>query len=461
MTDTAQQAPYALEAEQALLGALLLEPRTLPDIQAIIKAEMFFLKRHGLIYQAMIKTAKLGVLDYITISQTLSEMKALDEIGGQAYLTSLVNETPSAMHVEVYAGIVERSHRRRKYMQASDEMRRLALDEEINIDQVAGEIETLVSSVNADAPLHRSKTAFDVADGVYEQIIAGSNLLQDNPQYIYGIATGYRLLDWKIDGILPGYVTTLAGETGIGKTAIVCNIALNAACSGYRREETRPANVVIFSGEMHENDLGRRMISIMSNVNARDIRRGFPNTPAGKQDRRRAEEAVATFSQLPIVFETGQRLSTSGLRSVVRRYLSQNKLDLLILDSILQVDPKVNKAKQEQDWLKINSVLEDLEEIAQTFNIPILATAQIGRSGYNTKPTLGNIKRGSAIEEKSAVVLLMYRTEDEDQNGNRIIALDIAKHRHGENSQVRFVYDNARTEFHEIDERQITGYMGV
>lgn len=454
-----QHVPFSQEAEEALLGAILLDSKPFLDIAEFLKPDAFFIKRHEYIWTALTRLQNRNdPIDYITVSQELASMKVLDEIGGQPYLTYLVNNTPSSVYAEVYGRLVERADIRRKMLEATDEIRKLALDEERPTADIIAEMQAITFSIQDASPLHRSRTAFEVASTVYEQVERGSDLMVDNPKYLTGIATGFPLLDWMIDGIPYGYITTIAGETGLGKTAWICNVALNASKIGIQRKTKVPAHVVIFSGEMHEDDLFRRMLSQMTGVNSRDIRRGFSDTDDGKAKRSKVLQAISDLSQAPITFETGQRLSTAGLRSIVRRHIATQPDTLFILDSILQVDTATPKAQQDKDWLKINAIMEELEEIALTYQVPILCTAQINRDGYGgknskTKPTLKNLKRASAIEEKSAVVVLMYRSEKTDEHGNKMIVLDIAKNRHGENTKIDYVYDKQMTEFHEVDYR--------
>ena len=453
------QAPFSQEAEEALLGCILLDPIRFTDIAEFLQASDFFLKRHECVWQAFTNlNTRREPIDYLTVTTELKTMHLIEEIGGQAFLTYLVNNVPSSVHAEIYGRLVERAAIRRKMLYATDTIRKMALDEETPIHDILAESESIIFALHDRNPLHRSRSALEVANAVYEQVERGSDVMAVNPKYISGIATGFSLLDWTLDGIPRGYVSTFAGQTGIGKTAFIGNVALNAAKMGINREIKAPARVVIFSGEMVEDDLFRRMTSMLCGINSRDIRRGFAPTPQGQAQQAKALNAISDLSGLPITFESGQRLTTAGLRSVVRRHIGDGNV-LFILDSILQIDPSKSAKQQDKDWLKINTIMEELEDIALTYNAAILCTTQLNRDGYSNKtkpgaiPTLANLKRASAIEEKSANVILMYWSGKEDQHGNPMIAFNIAKSRFGENKIIDFVFNDTLTQFHEVDYR--------
>ncbi len=211
---TSSQAPYSLEAEQALLGALLLEPRAFLSVAAFLNNEDFFLKRHEYIWTALHRLQEDGdPMDYVTVSQELMNMQVLDEIGGQAYLTSLVNNTPSAVHAEVYGRLVERASIRRRMLKATDEIRKLAMDEEMPIDRVLAEAEQALFSVSDSQIKREFVPIWDAVSEYYDDM----EKLLASGQGLVGLPTGFKALDGLLGGFQKSDLIVFAGRPGMGK----------------------------------------------------------------------------------------------------------------------------------------------------------------------------------------------------------------------------------------------------
>ncbi len=218
MTNQSQQAqaqaPYSLEAEQALLGALLLEPRSFLSVAAFLNNDDFFLKRHEYIWMALSRLQERNdPMDYVTVTQELQDMRVLSEIGGQAYLTSLVNNTPSAVHAEVYGRLVERASIRRRMLKATDEIRNLAMDEEMPIDRVISDAEQVLFSVSDSQIKREFVPMWDAVSEYYDDmeklLAAGEGMV--------GLPTGFKALDGLLGGFQKSDLIVFAGRPGMGK----------------------------------------------------------------------------------------------------------------------------------------------------------------------------------------------------------------------------------------------------
>lgn len=435
--------PFSQEAEEALLGGLLLAPNKLSNIREYLKADDFMLTRHAYVWTALVNLQERAEpIDYLTVSHELKVMNILDDIGGEAFLTYLVNKTPTSVHVEAYGLLVFRVSTRRGLLEATDEMRKLAFDEKIDTPLMMANAHELLQVLDDRERRHWSLSAREVASSVFDELEKSIELYNHRKDYMRGVSTGFGAFDFLTDGILPAYITILAAETGLGKTAWILNVIRNATQRGIRQEEERPAHVVVFSGEMTEQDLARRMLSMMTGVDTRRITRGMfdRNNPRDMEAFKLVREATAEFYNLPLHFETGQRCNIAGLDRVIRDRLAKKELDLLVLDGILQVDTRDTQYKQDQDWLRIDHIMNELEAIAQTYRIPILATAQINRNGYDGEPGLQHLKRSSAIEEKSALIAMLYKPKESDGINNPIIRCKLAKNRFGQQGYVDFTY---------------------
>jgi len=353
----------------------------------------------------------------------------------------LMNALETTKYTEVYCHLVKRVASRRKVYEFGQ-----TLDDRLaNTEQPINEIITdmLHDLKRLQAP-DIDDHVIDFADSLsatYDIIAQNVQLHEANQNYTLGVQTGLTLVDHVLDGLRYGDVNVLAGYTGAGKSACVFTIALNAAQKGINRETQRPAKVLIFSGEMTQFAMNNRMLSMESSIDVHTIERGAFT----QAEYSRYVSALSKLSNLPIRFKRTTRLNVDDLSVLVEQEIERNGLDLLILDGILQLD---TGARHDQDWLRINAIMEMLEHVAITYNITILATHQINRTGAYQKPTLADLKRSSAVEEKAARVLLLWKPDDAQPNLREIV---IAKNRHGETGSVPIYFNTETTKFYNLE----------
>lgn len=466
MTTTPTQqlpAPFSQEAEEAVIGSVLISAyNVMPQLIGTLKAEHFFLVRHRHLWQTFERLyARNEVMDLTTIAEELRQQNLLDEIGGPAYLIQLLSSTPNSMHAEAYAKLVERTAARRKLLQAADEIRKAAYDENMNIEQVMAKAEGAVSAVQEDRPMQHEPTSIRVA--IAEQIGLMKEAIRrhkTNSDYVIGVRTGLSDLDRLLDGLRPG-ITTLAGATGMGKSAMMLTIAQFAAQKGLLRERESAAQTLLFSGEMTLPQLMTRLISSKTGIPVRDIERGNMTI----DEMRLLDNACNDLEEnYALSFESLKRLSTSQIRQRVRSLVANRALDLLVLDGLLQiddlaVDASSKRARQYSDAKRrdgIENIMNDLEDIGLTYNLPILLTHQVSRASanrQNKRPQLSDLAEASFVEQKSAVILFLYReayydAACMDPNAAEII---VAKNRHGETGTIHSYYDRQYTRFLNAD----------
>jgi replicative DNA helicase len=462
-TSAALLAPFSQEAEEAVIGSVLISPSTFSTLQGILKGEYFYLTRHRHIWEIFLRLSARGdVMDLTTISEELRQKGVLEEIGGYAYLIHLINNTPNSMHAEAYAKLVERTATRRKLLQAADKIREAAMDEGKHIDQVLAESEGALAEVqNSYAVLTEPVSMKASVKAFAADLQRAVKLHKANPNYFIGVCLGLDDLDMQLDGLRAG-ITTVAGATGMGKSAFVLTAALNASQKGIRRESQRAAKTLLFSGEMTHQQLMNRFVSSKTGIPVRNIERGNITATELKQ---LSAACIDLEDNHTMSFESLKRLNTMQIRQRVRSLVAYDDLDMLILDGLLQIDdlaidPRMSKGQKSYADAKrrdaIENIMNDLEDIGLTYNLPILLTHQISRAPstrQNKRPQLSDMAEASFVEQKSAVILFLYREAYyepvcENPNGSEVI---VAKNRHGEPGTIRAYYNRQFTRFENAD----------
>lgn len=438
---TINEQHYSEHAEAVVLGAVLMGDYL--TVRGIVDPSDFYLLRHSIILSTCATVFDhYGEVTYQLVSDALRANDKHDEVGGDAYLTMLLNSVETLQHAPIYAHVVKRTATRRRVAEFATTIDERLKDTEQPINQI---IDDMVDDL-------KQMTAPDVDDHVigfsealsttFDQVMKNRELYEANKQYTLGVKTGLNDVDRKLDGLRSGDVAVLAGYTGAGKSAAVLSIALNASKQGIDRETRRPARVMLFSGEMTQFAMNNRLVSMSTGIPIQTIERGAFN----ETQYRKYINAIADLQGLPLRFKRATRLDVQHISKMVEQEITRHGLDLLILDGVLQLDTTERRGDT-PDWLRINTIMETLEDVALRFNIAILATHQIGRSGAFTRPTLSDLKRSSAVEEKSARVLLLWKPDEAEPTIRELI---IAKNRHGQTGVVRLFFNDETTMFYNL-----------
>jgi replicative DNA helicase len=458
-------APFSQEAEEAVIGSVLISGLDVfGPLQGILQMGDFYLTRHRHMWVAFQElTARGLVIDLTTVSERLREMGVLEEIGNYGYIIQLINNTPNSMHAESYAHLVQRAATRRKLLLAADVIRDAAMDENMNIGEVVAVSEdAVITAANSALTL---KPLIEMSDAVRDykaDIRASIEAYKTNPFYTIGVRTGLKALDIHLDGLRSG-ITTVAGATGMGKTSFVGTVTLNASRWGIlRTKEARPAQTVLFSGEMTQKQIMNRLVSSKTGVPVRNIERGNLSTDEMNQIAAALTDLEANHK---LSFESVKRLNTTQIRQRVRSLVAHRELDLLVLDGLLQIDDlqyEQGSTKRQHKYTDakrrdaIENIMNDLEDIGLTYDLPIVLTHQVSRapsSRADKRPILSDLAEASFVEQKSAVILFLYRDvyynpDTVDPNVAEIIA---AKNRHGEPGMTLAFYNKQYTRFENLE----------
>ncbi len=430
--------PYSHEAEEALLGAVLTNVNAYAAASDFITPQSFFLLRHRYIWQAISRVVARGYdYDVLVIAEELRALNKLEEIGGEAYLVQLIASTPSTIHAETYARLVERAYVRRRLLEASDKIHALALADDKSTEDALREAESAFADVRLSDD--SSEQSADAAGAAYLESMAAVMAGETTP----GLPTGYTSLDKLIGGLKPGQNILIGAATSMGKTALMLSIILNVAKQGKR--------VFLWSGEMTIEENTARLIAMLSGVGlAQTVNKCCTPDEAAKVAR-----AVEQFRRLPIIINDGP-LTALQLTLRAKRH-AMHGLDLIAVDylGLLSVPGAENRR------LELSAASWACKSLAKTLNVPVLAAAQLNRDfakQADKRPGLHDFKESGDLENNADIALGLYRDDVYDPNSTtpNVGEVIILKHRNGPRGRVYLYFDAERAHFRgEADVRHV------
>lgn len=432
---TFPEAPYSQEAEEAVLGAVLINPNAFLTVASFLKPDDFFFLRHSYIWQAMYRIhERREPIDLVPLTGELEAMGVLKEIGGMSYLTQLMSSTPTSVHAEVYGRLVERASIRRRLMRAADEIKALAMDEQLTIETVTLDAETKLFDVT-ERQLKREFVS--MSDAVNEYFDRIEHLMQ-NQQTSMGLPSGFRDLDVLLGGFQKSDLIVFAGRPGMGKTSFLLSTAVNAARMGGR--------IAIFTMEMGTEQLVQRMISMETGISSQLLRLGKLNA----QEYSRFVEAAGRVSRFPIFVDDTPALNPIQMRTKCRRLQHEHGIDLVIVDYMQLMN--AGGQYQNNRVQEISYISRALKELARELNVPIFSAAQLSRAveqRQDKRPVLSDLRESGSIEQDSDIVMFLYRDvvyneATEFPNQADII---VAKHRNGPTGTISLYFEKSITKF--------------
>lgn len=440
---SSQPIPYSQEAEEAVIGAILVNPVAYYGVAAFLKADDFFLLRHQYIWGALDRLAgRSEPIDYLTVMQELRDIDKLGEIGGPAYLTQLINNTPTSVHAEVYGRLVERAATRRRLLTASDEIKALALNEELNVEQVIAESEARLFDVTERQITRELVPLREAIITYYDRI----EFLMHNQGAALGVPTGFKDLDKLLGGFQKSDLLIFAGRPGTGKTSFMLSAALNIARLG--------ARIAIFSMEMGAEQIVQRLMSMESAINNQTLRLG-QLTP---QEWARFVQVSGNLSNLRIYIDDTPAMNPLQLRTKCLRMAREHGVDLVVVDYMQLMNS--GGAYENNRVQEISYISRSLKELARELNVPVLSAAQLSRAveqRQDKHPVLSDLRESGSIEQDADVVMFLYRDSlyneaSENPNGAEII---IAKHRNGPTGTIELYFEKTLTKFMNAAQRSV------
>lgn len=417
--------PHSVEAEQAVLGGLLLDSSAWDHVADIIRAEDFYRPDHRLIFEAIGTLATNGKpCDVVTVSEQLERTGQLAEAGGLAYLGTLARDTPTAANVRAYAEIVrERSLLRQLIKTGTDIATSVFENQGESARELVDRAEQRIFEI-AEAGFRGREGAVPVRS-LLPQIIDQLDDLHSNPDKMRGLPTGFTDFDRITGGLRPGDLIVVAGRPSMGKSTLAVNMAEYAAVNPKIR-----ASVAIFSLEMPSDQIVTRMLASIGSVPLANLRSGR----ISDEDWVRVTSATAQLSEAKIFIDETPALSPMELRARARRVKREHGLDLIVVDYLQLMQVPGNK---ENRATEIAEISRGLKVLAKELQVPVIALSQLNRSveqRTEKKPVMSDLRESGSIEQDADMILLIYREEVYDKNTTKkgIAEIDLAKHRNGE-----------------------------
>lgn len=441
--------PQAVDLEEAVLGALMLEKNALSTVIDILKPESFYKESHQKIFEAIYNLfQKTSPIDLLTVTAELRQMGALEMVGGAYYITQLTDRVVSAANIEYHARIISQKYIQRELIKVSTEIINASYDETSDIFDLLD---------------HAEKSLFDIAqnnlrrdsrkmDDIMKEAIKSLELLRDRTDGLTGIPSGLTALDRMTSGWQPSDLVIIAARPAMGKTAFVLSVARNAAV-----DHDKP--VAVFSLEMSSVQLVNRLIAGETEIEQEKLKKGN----LADHEWQQLHSRIGRLTSAPLIIDDTPALNVFEFRAKCRRLKAQYDIQMVIVDYLQLMQGKADGkgGNREQE---IGSISRALKSVAKELNIPVLALSQLSRAvesrpGNSKRPMLSDLRESGSIEQDADMVLFLYRPEYyglvEDEQGNSTAGIGeviIAKHRNGETGIVPLRFIGKYVKFVDLEE---------
>jgi replicative DNA helicase len=428
-------APYQREAEEAVIGSILIDPESYYDVAQFLREDDFYIHRNRWIWQAFVRLyERRQSIDMLTVTDELDQMGKLADVGGSAYLTALVGNTPTALHAQAYGRIIEEKAIRRRMLEAANDVARLAYKTEVSLDDVLDGAERAIFGVSERRLTRDLQTIQQALSNYYDRI----DNLSRRPDQFFGVPTGFIDLDKLLMGLQPSDLIIIAGRPGMGKTAFMLSAAKNAA-------QIHKKHVAVFSLEMSNEQLVQRLISQETGIDSQRLRTGKLNDDEWP----RFTHAIEVLSDTRIFLDDTPALTPLQMRTKCRRLHSEFQLDLVVVDylQLMSSGTRVENRVQEVSYISRN-----LKILARELNVPVLAAAQLSRAveqRADKDPQLSDLRESGSLEQDADIVIFLHRPEmyEKDTLKQNIAQIKIAKHRNGPTGMVELVFRSQLAKF--------------
>ncbi|MBO8448331.1 MAG: replicative DNA helicase [Bacteroidetes bacterium] len=437
--------PQALDVEEAVIGALLIEPSCVDDSVEELTPSSFYSEKHRMIFQAIVSLVnEHSSVDLLTVSQRLRDQGNLEIVGGAQTLAAMTQKVGAAAHIEYYIKILKQKCIQRELITASYDILKNSYDESVNVDQLIDMAQTKIFA----AIQNNVKKDVQEIGSVINQAISDIERLQDSTG-LSGVPSGFPSLDRITFGWQPSDLIIVAARPSVGKTAFVVNVARNAAVDHHMP-------VAFFSLEMPAIQLAKRMMVSETGLSADKIKGG---TKLERFEWVQLEEKLKDLAKAPLYIDDTPSLPVMEFRSKVKRLVNQKGVRLVIVDYLqLMQGPAELKGMREQE---VASISRTLKATAKEMNVPIIALSQLSRDavkrqGGNNRPQLSDLRESGSIEQDADMVLFIHRYDyqglNEDASEIGKTDLIIAKHRNGEIGDVPLMFRSSEVRFVDMEE---------
>lgn len=453
MSDTFQKVPpQNLDAEQAMLGSMMMDVEAVVKAIEIIVADDFYQASHRGIYQALVNLYQSNKpCDMVTLQEELRTQNQLAEIGGASYLSQLLNAVPTAANVEHYAKIVKEKSLLRQLIGVSGDIARTAFEPQVNAETLLDEAEQKVLQLSQFRKTQSYVRIRDLVAETFNQL----ERLYEHKQSVTGVATGFSKLDEMTSGFQPSDLIIVAARPSMGKTAFCLNIAQHVA-------GVNGVPVLLFSLEMSRNQLMQRLIVSEARIDGQKIRNGF----LADEDWAKLTMTAGVLEDTPIFIDDSPNATLMEVRSKARRAKAQEKIGLIVIDYLQMMTLQSGGGSQDNRVQEVSAISRGLKGIARELSVPVICLSQLSRaveSRTDKRPMLSDLRESGAIEQDADVVIFLYRDQyynqkkEESRNKAEII---IAKQRNGPVGTCEMAFFPQFARFDNLEMSMAEEYMG-
>ncbi len=427
--------PQNLEAEQSVLGGILLDNQALNSVMEILRVEDFYREAHRKIFAAILDISeKSRPSDLVTLNDYLRDKKQIDAVGGAVYLASLVDTVPSAANIVHYSKIVKEKAILRNLIGTATDILTKSYNAGSDVDGLLDEAEHAIFEISEN----KIKPSFSPLKDLIKDSFRTIERLYEKKELITGVPTGFEKLDEMTSGLQKSDLIIIAGRPSMGKTAFALNIAQRAAIDS-------GIPVAIFSLEMSKEQLAFRMLSSEAMVDSQRLRRGYP----GETDWPKLTTAAGRLAEAPIYIDDTAAISVLEMKAKARRLKAESGLGLLIVDYLQLMRAGGSRDSREQE---ISEISRSLKALAKELNIPVVALSQLNRQveqRTNRRPQMADLRESGAIEQDADVIMFLYRDEvyNRTEENTGLAEVNIGKQRNGPTGTVKLVFLEKFTRF--------------
>lgn len=441
--------PYSHEAEQAVLGSILIDPDCMEDVVNIVKPDYFFLSAHRVIFSSMMTmySGSKAKIDPVVIADVLVKEGLYDVAGGREYLIALRDSVPSTANVETYAKIVEEKYLLRTLITTSQEIIESATSGEVDANLLLNSAEQKIYDIRQGRDTSGPKKVSDViVNGVYDRLYKLTG--EDKDQY-KAIPSGFGMLDKYITGLNKSDFILIGARPAMGKTSFALNLAQNVTMMAKKK-------CVFFSLEMTKEQLAERLLSARAGVPSNKLRTG----ELTDDEWVRLGNAAGDYDDVELYLDDTASITVPEIKSRVRRL---KNVDIILIDYLGLIQSATRKENRVQE---VSEITRNLKMLAKELNIPVVCCAQLSRGtegrGKSHKPQLSDLRESGSIEQDADIVMFLYRPDyyrsevDEDKQDDideNLTELIVAKNRHGAVGTIEMTFDKEFTRFRSIDKK--------
>lgn len=435
--------PHSREAEEAVIGAVLINPEVYYDVAQFLQPDDFYIHRLRWVWEAFTSLHESRIpVDLLTVSEELGRKDHLNEIGGPAFLTSLVNQVPTSLHAEAYGRVVESHSIRRKLLNAANSVATMAYDEETGIDDVMDDAEKAIFSVSERRMTHDVQPIKKVMSEVYDKI----DELSKRDDEVFGVPTGFKDLDKLLTGLNASDLLIVAGRPGQGKSGFLMSVARNAAV-------LHKKHVAVFSLEMSNEQVAQRMISQETGIDAQRLRTGKLNDDEWPK----FTHAIEMFSDTKLFLDDTPAVTPLQLRTKCRRIHMEYGLDLVIIDYLQLMGGETRNDNRVQE---VSYISRSLKVLARELNVPVLTAAQLSRAveqRADKRPVLSDLRESGSLEQDADIVMFIYRPDqyEKDTQKQNVAEIIVAKHRNGPVGSVELIFRPQLAKFEDAAKQHV------